>query len=228
MRAVIIAGGGGTQIKPFSYIAPKALLPLGVKPLLSYHVEKLRRIGLDVWVVAYGYEDVYRRLSTALDFNLVFDKGMGAAHALHTAMNRLGDDIFYVQGNVYTEDDYREIMDSWDGENVLVCLKEVSEEDVKRFGMAKVEDDRIVEIREKEDSSNLALAGIYIFPKEILKPLGEYCELMKGVFTRFGEFLIYLLKQGYTLKPYIIKSFWEYADNEYGYLKIWRWYLSSR
>ena len=173
--AVIIAGGGGTKMRPFTRIAPKALLPLGKKPLLCYHLEKLQIKGVrEIVVVSNNYEDVFKRLRGHYSFRFVRDGGRGAVAALYTAVKELreSDGWLVIQGNVFTTLSYDKFIKAWDGKSVLVSLAKIEAKDAARFGTARIENGRIAEIHEKKNSSfNLALAGIYIFPKSILPSL---------------------------------------------------------
>jgi len=225
--AIIIAGGGGTRMYPFTHIAPKALLPLGSKPLLCYHLEKLRIKGIrEVVVVSNDYEDVFERLQSHYAFKFVKDEGKGAVAAFYAAVKELreSEGWLLIQGNLFTTLDYRELIEAWDGKSVLVTLRKIDKKDAKRFGTVKIENGKIVEIWEKKNCSlNLALAGIYLFPPSILPSLVLWTNTIRS-FHRFGDFLRFLL-QTHALKLFIIEEFWEYADNEEGYKRIWRWWV---
>jgi len=227
--AIIIAGGGGTKMRPFTHIAPKALLPLGRKPLLCHHLEKLQIKGArEIVVVSNDYEDVFKRLQGRYYFKFVKDEGKGAVSAFYTAVKELreSDGWLVIQGNVFTTLDYRELIKEWGGKSVLVALAEIEKKDAKRFGVAKVKEGQIIEIHEKKPAaSNLALAGIYLFPPSVLPSLALWVNTIVR-FHRFGEFLQFLL-QTHELRPFIIKGFWGYADNEKGYGKLWRWWLEN-
>ncbi|GAG35567.1 unnamed protein product, partial [marine sediment metagenome] len=59
MKAVILAGGLGTRLKPFTEVIPKPLLPIGEKTLLEVQIEQLKRNGFDEIYLALNYKADY-------------------------------------------------------------------------------------------------------------------------------------------------------------------------
>lgn len=56
MKAVIIAGGKGTRLRPLTYDIPKALVPVGGKPILEHQIEELKRYGIEDILICTGYK----------------------------------------------------------------------------------------------------------------------------------------------------------------------------
>ena len=59
MKAVILAGGLGTRLKPFTEIIPKPLLPIGEKSVLEIQIERLKKFGFDEIYLATNYKSDY-------------------------------------------------------------------------------------------------------------------------------------------------------------------------
>ena len=59
MKAVILAGGLGSRLKPFTEVIPKPLLPLGEKSLLEVQIERLKKFGIDEIYLAVNYKAKY-------------------------------------------------------------------------------------------------------------------------------------------------------------------------
>jgi len=191
MKGLILAGGLGTRLSPLTKITNKHLLPIYDKPMISYPLQTLINAGIeDILIVTGGSHagDFLRLLGNGKDFglkhlNYTYQEGEGGiAQALALAEHFsdyekmvviLGDNI--IQGNIIQA--VKDFKKQKDGAKIL--LKEVP--DPQRFGVAEIENDRVVGIEEKPEAprSKYAVIGIYMYDGKVfdiirtLKPSGR-------------------------------------------------------
>ena len=190
MKGIILAGGTGSRLLPLTKVTNKHLLPVGRKPMIYYPVEKLRSAGIEEILIVTGVEhmgDVVGLLGSGREFGARFtykvqDEAGGIAQALGLAENFAGGSkIAVILGDNIFEDNLGDDAAQFvkQGAGARLLLKEVT--DPQRFGVAEIEDGRIVRIVEKpkQPKSNLAVTGIYFYDGEVfdiirtLKPSGR-------------------------------------------------------
>jgi len=190
LKGVVLAGGTGSRLKPLTSVTNKHLLPIGRKPMVFYPIEKLTGIGIEEILIVTGVEhmgDVVSLLGSGKQFGCRFtykvqDEAGGIAQALNLAENFsagdnlaviLGDNIFKASLQQYTES----FMAQADGARLL--LQKVS--DPERFGVAEIDEARVLGIEEKprKPKSDFAVTGIYFYDGAVfdiirtLKPSGR-------------------------------------------------------
>jgi glucose-1-phosphate thymidylyltransferase len=175
MKGVVLAGGTGSRLFPLTKITNKHLLPIYDKPMIYYPIQALVDAGIrDILIVTGGRNagDFLRLLANGKEFGLThldftYQEGEGGiADALGLAEHFadgnklcviLGDNI--IEGNVRAAaDDFRK-----QEKGAKILLKEV--QDAERFGVAEMQDGKIVGIEEKpkQPKSNYAVTGIYMY-----------------------------------------------------------------
>lgn len=189
MKGVILAAGKGSRLYPVTHAIPKPLLPMANRPTLFYAFDRLKEMGItDICIVVGENEAVMKEAlgdGSANGVRLSYvrqTEPKGLAHAVSFAQEFVGEDDFvlYLGDAVYGAgfaDHAARFKDS--GCANLNIVKPV--EDPSRFGVANVEDGRIVKLEEKPKNpqSNLAMAGMYFFGPQIwsvipdLKPSGR-------------------------------------------------------
>lgn len=192
MKGLILCAGRGTRLYPLSYTQPKTLLPVANKPVLHYCIEKLTELGItDIGIVINPSQIQIReyvgdgsRFQASITF-IEQTKPLGIAHAVKLAQPFIQDHPFMVLlGDNLLMDSlqplYQSFKDSQTG--CAVLLREVDRP--QDFGIAEIENGRIVSIEEKpaEPKSNLAVIGAYLFTPAIFdaiaalqpSPRGEY------------------------------------------------------
>lgn len=182
MKGIILAGGTGSRLYPLTKVTNKHLLPIGDKPMIYYPIEKLTEVGINEILIVTGTEhmgDVVNLLGSGKDFGCRFtykvqDEAGGIAQALGLAENFVGDDCMTViLGDNIFETSLEKAMDSYPQKGAQILLKDV--EDPERFGVAEVEDDKIIGVEEKPDrpKSNLAVTGIYMYDAKVFDYIRE-------------------------------------------------------
>ncbi len=171
MKGILICGGSGTRLKPLTDITNKSLLPVYDKPLILYPLQILLDAGIKQIAMISGNEHVDQMagfLGSGSRFGCEFsyrvqDEARGIAQALGLAESFAdGDDICAMLGdNVYFDDLAPQIKAFKAGAHLF--LKSVP--DAARFGVATVEDERIMSIEEKPKNpkTDLAVTGCYLY-----------------------------------------------------------------
>lgn len=177
MKGVVLAAGKGTRLFPVTRAVAKPLLPIANRLTIQYAFDQFARCGIsDVCVVVGESEGQMRdalgdgsRFGVALSYARQ-TTALGLAHAVGFARDFVGEDDFmlYLGDAVYGESLAPFVAQFIEqGAANLNLVKAV--DDPKRFGVATVEDGRIVRLVEKpaEPESNLAMAGMYVFGPQI-------------------------------------------------------------
>ena len=175
MKGVVLAGGFGTRLLPLTKITNKHLLPVWDKPMIYYPIQTLVDAGIKEILIVSGPEHsghFLRLLGSGKEFGVKFtyeiqEEAGGIAQALGLAEDFagnnsvavvLGDNIF---GEKFDFSDFRG--------GARIFLMKVP--DPQRFGVPKLEGDKVVLIEEKpkEPKSSYAVTGLYIYDNEVFK-----------------------------------------------------------
>lgn len=175
MRGVILAGGQGTRLNPITEIVNKHLLPVYDRPMILHPLETLLRAGIDDILIvstpdAAGAFCKFLKDGSQFGAHLTFrvqDGFGGIAEALSLAENfAQGEPIAVVLGDNIFVDDFSEAVSNFD-HGACLFLKEM--EDTGRFGVAEVENGKIINLLEKPENppSNLAATGFYLYDNQL-------------------------------------------------------------
>jgi len=175
MKGVILAGGLGTRLRPLTLVTNKHLLPVYDRPMIHYPIECLLNAGIDEILIVTGGEhagDFLKLLRNGKhlgvrELHYTYQEGEGGiADALQLAEDFAdGDKIVVVLGDNIIEKNIRRAVGEFftQPKGAKILLKEVP--DPQRFGVPRIDGDRIVEILEKPDDppSRFAVTGIYFY-----------------------------------------------------------------
>jgi glucose-1-phosphate thymidylyltransferase len=192
MKGVILAGGTGSRLYPLTLVTNKHLLPIYNKPMLFYPLETLARAGVtDVLIVVggKGAGDIVRLVGNGRAFGFrsvvfVFQEDAGGiAHAVALAESFVGNDRFFmILGDNITDADLSTAAQSFMSGRcgARLFLKEVP--DPERFGVAVLENKRVVKIVEKPPTplSHFAVTGIYGFDASIFPKINQIAPSARG------------------------------------------------
>ncbi|MBX3130106.1 MAG: NTP transferase domain-containing protein [Polyangiaceae bacterium] len=173
MLGVILAGGQGQRLRPLTLGVNKHLLPVGDRPMVAHPLGRLVEAGLDEVVVVSSAEGVAalaaalgsgHRYGARVSF-VVQDEPLGVADALGAALPWIaGRAVCVILGDNVFDSSLREhALAHQRVGGALVLLHEV--QDPERYGVARIEGERVLEISEKpaRPPSNLAVTGVYFY-----------------------------------------------------------------
>ncbi len=183
MKAVILAGGLGTRLKPFTEIIPKPLLPIGEKSVLEIQIERLKKSGFDEIYLATNYKSDYienyfgdgSRYGVKLRISKE-EKPLGTAGPLLLLKDKLTDPFILMNGDILSLIDFSDIYNFALSKEALLTLAIKKEITPFAFGNIFFDGDRVTGIQEKPDIIMYILAGIYVIKPDIFKffPENEY------------------------------------------------------
>lgn len=191
MKGVVLAGGTGSRLNPLTRVTNKHLLPVHDKPMVYYPIQTLVNAGIEEILLVTGGKnsgDFLRLLGNGREFglkhlNYTYQEGEGGiADALGLAEYwAAGEPICVILGDNIIENNICEAVEKYktQKQGAKILLKEVS--DAQRFGVAEIQDDRVLGIEEKPSvpKSNYAVIGIYLYDATVfqkirrLKPSGR-------------------------------------------------------
>lgn len=221
MKALITAGGKGTRLYPITSGRNKHTIPLANKSMLERAVEKIAAAGItDIGIsINEGEEDVQKIIGSGEDLGVsityITQKGgpLGIAHVVNNAREFIGNDdfLFYLADNIVFGD-LKEFIDVFYKEKLNCFLTLTEVEDPRHFGVAVMNNDKIVKIDEKPKypESNLAVVGVYIYDSSILDAVNNIEKSARGEFE-ISDAHTYLIDKGYKIGYKKINGWWKDA-----------------
>lgn len=219
LKALVLAGGGGTRLRPLTYTTAKQLLPVAGKPIFHYVLEQLSRAGLiDVGVIVSpgNREGIESALGDGARWGLkltyiVQHPPLGLADAVRTGQPYLGDHPFLVfLGDNIFQDELRDLVQEYAQrpDEALIVVKKVP--NPQAFGVVEVDSrGRPVRLAEKpkEPRSNLAIAGIYFFPPVAHEVIASLKPSARGEYE-LTDTIQGLIDRGHPVRLHILKGWW--------------------
>ncbi|MGB7294565.1 MAG: glucose-1-phosphate thymidylyltransferase [Candidatus Aminicenantales bacterium] len=220
MKGLILSGGKGTRLRPLTFTQAKQLVPVANKPVLFYGVEALLGAGIREIGIIVG--DTKNEIQEAVgegkrwgdDVRITYieqPEPLGLAHAVLIAEDFLGGEPFvmYLGDNILKSgiislvEEFRQRKP-----NALILLTPVS--DPTMFGVAELEDGRVVRLVEKpkHPKSNLALVGVYMFDHHVFEAAKAIQPSWRSE-LEITDAIQYLVDHGYRVQPHLVSGWWK-------------------
>ncbi|MCX6780451.1 MAG: nucleotidyltransferase family protein [Candidatus Magasanikbacteria bacterium] len=198
MKAIILAGGLGTRLRPLTDVTPKPLLPVKGKPIIEHAILNFKKHGIKDIILSIGYKaDVIKEYfgdGSKWGVNISYcveDQPMGTGGALKMASAGIAETFVAINGDNLADFDWTAAIETHKKNNAKVTLQLFPVEDVTKFGIARLDEGKIVEFIEKptveQAPSNLNNAGGYIMEPEVLAVLPEgFCMIERDCFEKLA------------------------------------------
>jgi NDP-sugar pyrophosphorylase family protein len=210
MKAIILAGGKGTRLRPYTTVFPKPLMPIGDKPILEIVIRQLKSHGFESIIMAVGHLAelimTFFNDGSKYGINIKYsreNKPLGTAGPLALMKEELKETFLMLNGDVLTTLDYSELVNyhKRNGAIATIALKKRAVE--IDFGVVQLNDSNsIVEYTEKPKIDYLVSMGVYAFEPRVL----EY--IRPKEYLDFPDLIKILISNGESVKGYVYDGYW--------------------
>ena len=226
MKAVIMAGGEGTRLRPQTSNLPKPMLPLVGRPMMEHIISLLRRHGItDIVVTVAFLPNAIRSYfgdGSELGVRMVYateETPLGTAGSVRNARDELTERFLVISGDVLTDINLTSLIEFHEKNNALATLALCAVENPLEFGIVITREDGSIErFLEKpgwgQVFSDTINTGIYVLEPEIFDviPEGRAVDFSSEVFPT-------VLEAGAPLFGYVADGYWEDVGTTAAYLK---------
>ena len=182
--AIILAGGLGTRLQPLTDDTPKPLLPLKGKPMIAHIINNFKKYGVNNIILSIGYKSKQIKEhfgdGSKYGVNIIYsieEEPLGTGGAIMLAAKDLTKPFFLAWGDNLADFDLHAMYKAYLRDAPQVTMALTPREDVENFGVAKLEENKIINFVEKpqreEAPSNLINAGAFIIDPQCLKILPQ-------------------------------------------------------
>ncbi len=227
MKAIILAGGEGRRLQPLTCRTPKAMVPVLNKPFLEHVIEHLKKHSIDTIILTLCYLPqnlkAYFGDGRKFDVNIIYideKEPLGTAGAVKNAEIYLDSDFFVLNGDIFTDLDYTEMLQMHREKRSMVSIALTPVEDPSAYGVVEmVRENRIERFVEKpkagEFSSSMINAGTYIINPKTLHNIP-----VSTPFSFERQFFPLLLSKGEPLYGFPTGAYWIDIGTPDKYLKL--------
>jgi mannose-1-phosphate guanylyltransferase / phosphomannomutase len=220
MRAVVMAGGEGTRLRPLTSNQPKPMVPIVGKPCMEHILELLRTHGFNDVVITVAFLPqairTYFGSGENLGLNIEYsveENPLGTAGSVRLASDRLDETFLVISGDALCDIDLQRIVDFHNEKGAAVTIGLKSVENPLEFGIVVTDEDGRVERFLEKPSwgqvfSDTINTGIYVLEPEVLRhiPTDRPFDFSKELFPL-------LLEMGRPIYGYVCDGYWQDIGN---------------
>ncbi len=237
MKALILAGGKGTRLRPLAYTAAKQLIPIANNPTILYGIEAIIEAGItDIGIIVGDTRDAIKsELGDGSQFGARFtyleqDEPLGLAHAVLIAEEFMNGESFlmYLGDNIVQNGVSAFVNDFTANQpNAMVLLNPVK--NPSSFGVVILKEGNVVQLIEKPEfpPSDLALVGVYFFDSNIFTACKSIQPSHRNE-LEITDAIQWLVDNQYTVAPHVIHNWWKDTGKPEDMLEANRIMLDSR
>ncbi|WP_299293967.1 nucleotidyltransferase family protein [Nitrosopumilus sp.] len=187
MKAIILAGGKGTRLRPITDYVPKPLIPINNTPIIEWQIKYLKRFGVKEVIICTGYKTEMienylnmKNLGVKISFSIE-NSPLGTGGAIKKASKLIKEKSFFViNGDVITNIDLKKLSKI----NNSIAAIEVR----TKFGILDINKNKIKNFKEKKEISDVWMnAGLYHLDKDMIKDLPVKGDIEKTTFPNYAK-----------------------------------------
>lgn len=198
MKAIILAGGLGTRLRPLTESTPKPLLPIKGKPIVEHALLNFKKHNITEVVFSIGYRaDLIKEYfgdGSKWGINIEYcveDEPLGTGGAIRKATEGVKETFLVINGDNLADFDWRELVDTHKRNNAKITLALFPVEDVTQYGIAELDGEKVLRFVEKPTKenapTNLNNAGGYVMEPDVLEILPQgFCMIEKDCFEKMS------------------------------------------
>jgi NDP-mannose synthase len=208
-RAVILAGGKGTRLKPFTVVLPKPLVPVGDYPILEIIIRQLVRHGFShiTLTVNHQAEIIKAFFGDGSKWGIKIDYSL-EEHALSTMgplslIKDLPGHFLVMNGDILSDIDYAAFYEEHVKSNSLFTISSYVREHINLYGVLETDHGKLTGFREKPKTTFEVSMGIYMVSKKVADKYIKY-----NVPYGFDSLMWDMLKEGDEIKVRKFSGYW--------------------
>ncbi|EEP73303.1 glucose-1-phosphate thymidylyltransferase [Micromonospora sp. KC207] len=237
MKALVLAGGVGSRLRPITHTSAKQLIPVANKPVLFYGLEAIREGGIEEVGIVVGSTapEIQRVVGDGSQFGLQVtylpqEAPRGLAHAVLISRDYLGDDDFVMYlGDNFIVGGIKDIVERFRQERPHAQIMLTRVADPHAFGVAEMgADGRVIGVEEKPEhpKSDLALVGVYVFSPVVHDAVAELKPSWRNE-LEITDAVQWMIDRGHRVDSTMITGYWKDTGNLADMLEMNRFVLGS-
>ncbi|MFN8221481.1 MAG: glucose-1-phosphate thymidylyltransferase [Fimbriimonadales bacterium] len=218
MKALILAGGKGTRLRPITFSMAKQLVPVANKPVIEYGIEAIAQAGIkDFGIIVADTADAIRAVcgdGSRWGIRITYisqPDPLGLAHAVKTAQGFLGDDDFIMYlGDNLIKSSVTGLVQEFERTKPAATILLTEVPNPQDFGVAEMAEGKVTRLEEKpkQPRSNLALVGVYLFDRRIHDMIAKLQPSARGEYE-ITDAIQSLIDHGLTVRSHIVEGWWK-------------------
>jgi glucose-1-phosphate thymidylyltransferase len=220
MKALILAGGKGTRLRPITFSMAKQLVPVANKPVIEYGIEAIARAGIIDFGIIVGDPTSAAAIEEGCGdgsrwgIRITYipqPDPLGLAHAVKTAEEYLGDDDFIMYlGDNLLKSSITGLVEEFRAHKPAATVLLTPVPNPSEFGVAEMNGDQVARLEEKPAApkSNLALVGVYLFDRRIHDSIATLKPSRRGE-LEITDAIQGLIDRGLTVRSHIVEGWWK-------------------
>ncbi|HEY7836869.1 MAG TPA: sugar phosphate nucleotidyltransferase [Solirubrobacteraceae bacterium] len=212
-RAVILAGGEGTRLRPYTTVLPKPLMPIGDRPVLDIVVRQLKAHGFERITIATGYlaELIEAFFRDGESYGIAIDyfrerEPLGTVGALALIDGAADQDVLVMNGDVLTDIDYGALLDRHAASDAAATIATKKRHIQVSLGVLRFGDGadphRLTGYDEKPEIDYVASMGVYCFAPRALK------QIVPGERLDFPDLVLRLISADEIVRSWMSDDYW--------------------
>jgi NDP-mannose synthase len=204
-RAIILAGGKGTRLKPYTVVLPKPLMPIGDFPILEVIIRQLTYYGYDHITLTLSHQaDIFKayfadgkKWSVRIDYSFE-DKPLGTMGPLKI-IEDLPENFLVMNGDILSDLNYSEFYDFHVGSTALFTISSHVREHINLYGVLEADGNNLLTgFREKPKTVFNVSMGVYMANRKVLRYIPDSASF------GFDQLMLKLLeqKEKVNVRPY--------------------------
>jgi NDP-sugar pyrophosphorylase family protein len=216
MKAVVLAGGRGTRLRPLTFSVPKPLLPIAEKPILEIILKNFKKSGITEVIISVGYQSELikafcgdgARFGLSVEY-VDEEKPLGTAGPLSLMRDSFGEgeEFVLMNGDIFTQLDFSRMIDYHKKGKYCMTIGYRTYEHTLPFGVLELEDAKLCGIVEKPSIAFDVSTGIYVLDASVIDFIPD------NVFLTMPELANKLLEKKYNIGAYRIEEYWLGIEN---------------
>jgi glucose-1-phosphate thymidylyltransferase len=237
VKALVLAGGSGTRLRPITHTSAKQLVPVANKPVLFYGLEAIAETGIREVGLVVG--DTHAEIEAAVGDGSAFglevtylrqEAPLGLAHGVLIARDFLGEEDFVMYlGDNFIVGGIKDQVARFAARRPAAQIMLTKVGDPRQFGVAELDArGQVIGLEEKPavPKSDLALVGVYLFSPAVHEAVAELKPSWRGE-LEITDAIQWLIEAGLDVEASIITGYWKDTGNVTDMLEVNRLVLES-